>query len=252
MTGLLTRPRTIGVATATVAAVSLIGVVLTAGIPDDAGVIHGCYQSRNGQLRVLDPATGTCKSSELPISWNHVGPMGPQGPIGPMGPGPQRATGARRTDRPHRCDRGDGAGWALPARQASACGRTSSAVGRWARWRTMSVQRGAAEDAADGQLADLRDRQRDRPWSLSLPVRSRDHSTSRCLLKDEALDTIFGAAVATGDSTLIHRNTLALNGGTFVAAGQSKFISVICNVNDVAPGRLDSAQLLTMEIGGFF
>src|SRR5262245_44143536 len=48
-----------------------IGVgVAWAAIPDPAGVIHGCFKSSNGNLRVIDPgAGGTCNASEQSVEW---------------------------------------------------------------------------------------------------------------------------------------------------------------------------------------
>jgi len=52
-----------------------------ASIPDSAGVIHGCYQTSNGSLRVIDTdAGGKCSSGENPLNWNQTGPVGPRGP----------------------------------------------------------------------------------------------------------------------------------------------------------------------------
>jgi hypothetical protein len=43
--------------------------------------ITGCYKKVNGQLRIVsDPSK--CNPSEVAISWNIVGPEGPQGPTG--------------------------------------------------------------------------------------------------------------------------------------------------------------------------
>ena len=53
-------------------------------IPDN-GVYTGCYQKSGGTLRVID-ASQQCKSSEIRITWNEVGPRGDQGPAGPQGP----------------------------------------------------------------------------------------------------------------------------------------------------------------------
>lgn len=71
-----------------------------ATIPDSGGVIHGCYQANNGQLRLIDPqgsattAPQSCKNNELAVSWSQTGPTGSQGPIGPQGPkGDTGATG---------------------------------------------------------------------------------------------------------------------------------------------------------------
>jgi hypothetical protein len=77
------------------------GVVAYAAIPDSGGVIHGCYQKNVGNLRVIDPASDSCRPSEIAITWSQTGPQGipgPQGPAGPAGPqgpqGPKGDTGA--------------------------------------------------------------------------------------------------------------------------------------------------------------
>lgn len=54
-----------------------------AGAADD-GVINGCYQKNQGQLRIV--AAGTpCRPDENAISWNIQGPKGDPGPQGPAG-----------------------------------------------------------------------------------------------------------------------------------------------------------------------
>lgn len=71
------------------------GVAL-ASIPDGSGVIHGCYKTADGKLRVIDSATETCDSGETALNWSQAGPQGPagaagatgaEGPAGPAGPG---------------------------------------------------------------------------------------------------------------------------------------------------------------------
>lgn len=57
----------------------IAGGVAFATIPSADGVINGCYQKNEGMLRVIDDA-GACRTSEIAISWNHVGPQGEQGP----------------------------------------------------------------------------------------------------------------------------------------------------------------------------
>lgn len=60
------------------------------GIVVNGTVINACYQKINGQLRIVS-ATSQCLPSELPISWNVVGPQGPSGVVatytvsGPVG-----------------------------------------------------------------------------------------------------------------------------------------------------------------------
>jgi hypothetical protein len=66
-------------------------------VPGPDGIIHSCFDSSNGKLRVLDPALDQCKRSETQLQWSQTGPQGPagvQGPIGPAGPaGPIGAAG---------------------------------------------------------------------------------------------------------------------------------------------------------------
>ncbi|MBV8906557.1 MAG: hypothetical protein JOZ22_23195 [Acidobacteriia bacterium] len=64
----------------------LIGIaVVNASIPGPGGVIHGCYNTSNGRLRVIDTATDSCKKDETALAWNQTGPAGPIGPAGPAG-----------------------------------------------------------------------------------------------------------------------------------------------------------------------
>jgi len=82
------------VAGAAIAASAAIAGVALATIPN-AGVINGCFDKNNGQLRVIDAqATAGCLKPETAISWNQIGPQGEQGIQGPVGPqGIQGPTG---------------------------------------------------------------------------------------------------------------------------------------------------------------
>jgi hypothetical protein len=89
------RFRRVAVAVTAVVLVAIAGGV-TYAVADigGGGVITGCYKSQNGQLRLIDPATGHCLPSEKSISWSQTGPQGPPGPTGPAGPtGPQGPKG---------------------------------------------------------------------------------------------------------------------------------------------------------------
>lgn len=58
-----------------------------------AQVITACVDQKEGYLRVID-ASEACRSGETRLTWNQVGPAGPQGEPGPPGaPGPQGAPG---------------------------------------------------------------------------------------------------------------------------------------------------------------
>jgi hypothetical protein len=61
--------------------------VAYATIPDNGGLIHGCYSNKNGLLRIVDSTA--CRTSETAINWNQQGVPGPPGPKGDTG-----ATGA--------------------------------------------------------------------------------------------------------------------------------------------------------------
>lgn len=69
---------------------SSLAIVVVAGglawatghIPGDDGVIHGCFNTSNGNLRVIDATTTSCKSSESAIFWNQEGVPGDDGTDG--------------------------------------------------------------------------------------------------------------------------------------------------------------------------
>jgi hypothetical protein len=91
------------ISTKRVALVGVAAAIVGAGaayatIPDSAGVIHGCYTTKGGLLRVVDPAARQkCTSFETALDWNQRGPKGDTGPQGPSGStgqtGPQGAKG---------------------------------------------------------------------------------------------------------------------------------------------------------------
>ena len=68
-----------------------------ASVPDSSGQIHACYKHGNGDLRVVDSATTSCKDTEVALNWSQAGPPGPAGPQGAPGPqgpaGPQGVPG---------------------------------------------------------------------------------------------------------------------------------------------------------------
>ncbi len=62
-----------------------------AAIPDAGDVIHGCFKTVAGTLRVIDPDEGeTCKQNETALDWNQQGLRGDKGDPGAAG-----ATGAK-------------------------------------------------------------------------------------------------------------------------------------------------------------
>ncbi|HEX7771270.1 MAG TPA: hypothetical protein VF435_02545 [Pyrinomonadaceae bacterium] len=74
--------------------VLFLSLAVWASIPSANGVIHGCYDTSKGTLRLIDNAVTQCKTTESAISWSQTGPQGPIGPTGPQGPqGAQGPTG---------------------------------------------------------------------------------------------------------------------------------------------------------------
>jgi hypothetical protein len=49
--------------------------VAYATIPDSNGLIHGCYKTGNGDLRVIDGAGGSCKPGETALNWTQIKPV---------------------------------------------------------------------------------------------------------------------------------------------------------------------------------
>jgi len=83
-------------------AAALAGTTIAYASIPDAQVIHGCYKSIDGKLRVIDPGTGdSCSSSETALDWNQQGPQGPTGAQGATGPqGPQGVQGVQGVQGP--------------------------------------------------------------------------------------------------------------------------------------------------------
>jgi hypothetical protein len=94
-------PRAQGITMLAAVAVVISGVIAYANIPGANGVIHGCYDTSTGTLRVIDFEAGQkCRvPGESALNWNQTGPQGPQGPTGPAGP--QGLTGPQGPAGPH-------------------------------------------------------------------------------------------------------------------------------------------------------
>jgi len=59
-------------------AVAAAGSIAWASIPDQSGVIHGCYDTSTGALRVIDTDRGDmCSETEQSLDWNQRGPSAP-------------------------------------------------------------------------------------------------------------------------------------------------------------------------------
>src|SRR5438309_1069444 len=67
-------------------------------IPDSTGLIHGCYDTTSGALRLVQ-TPADCKATETHLAWNQVGPEGAPGLAGLQGiagaTGPKGDNGAK-------------------------------------------------------------------------------------------------------------------------------------------------------------
>jgi hypothetical protein len=74
---------------------AVAAAVALGAIPDSNGVIHGCYTTATGSLRVVN-ASSECFVTETALDWGQQGPPGATGAQGPAGAdGVQGATGAQ-------------------------------------------------------------------------------------------------------------------------------------------------------------
>jgi hypothetical protein len=77
-----------GVAAAFVVVVAIaVGGIAYASIPDANGVIHGCYNTDTGVLRVFGKSKDfqQCNAGEKPLDWSQTGPTGATGATGATG-----------------------------------------------------------------------------------------------------------------------------------------------------------------------
>ena len=60
---------------------AILGLSLSGSVSaQSSDVITACYSTKDGALRLIDPAAGqTCDTKENQITWNQVGPQGPPG-----------------------------------------------------------------------------------------------------------------------------------------------------------------------------
>lgn len=98
----LFQSRLFAACAASIATAVLVGGIAYAQIPGPLGVITGCYNNKNGALRVIDPTkpkTTCAAKTETQLKWNQKGVPGAPGTPGANGgngsPGPAGAPGAQ-------------------------------------------------------------------------------------------------------------------------------------------------------------
>ncbi|HMQ02488.1 MAG TPA: hypothetical protein PKD26_01045 [Pyrinomonadaceae bacterium] len=224
------------------AAVIISAVIAFANIPGANGVIHGCYDTSTGAVRVIDFEAGAkCRiPGEAALNWNQTGPQGPQGPAGPQGPigfqGPQGVPGPQGPQGPQGPAGINGAATfatsgGLVALDAGLTQIVSKTLppGNWVVVATATI--------------------------VSPTYTEEEVVTSECVLRNGGSEigwTSDRRYIDATDSNTIDnaRVSLTLNGGAFLPQGG--VISLWC-AQPNAPGTSHAlAQMMIMQVGGFF
>jgi hypothetical protein len=219
--------------------IGLLAAFAYASIPDEDGVVHGCYKRSGGTLRVIDYPTVQCDSrAEIQISWNQTGPRGPQGvpgpqgpagiagPVGPTGPaGPQGEQGPAGPQGPAGVSAATFAFTPAPLPIGNELTHVLSKGVSAGNWTVVATANIASDTPFDGDLI----------------------LTSRCELRNGS--GVIGSAtdrrVVPDDDFVI--SSLSLNGGASFPAGG--VISLWCNQQGGA--QIEHAQMMITQVGGF-
>ncbi len=51
----------------------LVSAAALAAIPDASGLIHGCYNTKSGAMKVIDGSTGSCTNKQTALNWYQGG-----------------------------------------------------------------------------------------------------------------------------------------------------------------------------------
>lgn len=222
-----------------------------AAVPAPNGTITGCYHNQSGALRVVDSAE-QCRRQETAMTWNQQGPTGPTGAQGPQGetgttgpqglPGEPGATGPQGPQGPAGAD-----GAAGPAGPAGISRATFAGTG------------GRVGLDGDNFVQLASDVLPEGSWVLSATANFRlpfffggeGNLSSRCELRDGTTGNVLGRAVdsrfASSDGSQSEAS-LTLNGGMFVAPGETRAAQLWCQ----SGGATVEAQMVAVQVGGFF
>lgn len=217
--------------------VLLLGMIGYASIPSENGVIFACYKKSGGTLRVIDRSVTNCTKDETLISWNQQGPQGPmgpqglqgeQGPAGPTGPqgpeGPQGLTGPPGPQGISTATFALANATILVGSQFTHVFSKSLPPGNW----VVVATAGVSDDSAG----------------------SEELKGGACELRNGSIS--IGRA---GWSGFVHEDwgwggTLSMNGGAALPEGG--VISLWCRGSFDHGARISDAQMMFLQVGGFF
>jgi len=240
----------------------LIAAATYASIPAPNGVITGCILP-SGQLRVIDTAvTPACGANETGVTWNQTGPQGPPGPQGPQGvpgpvgsagpqgvqgvPGPQGPAGPQGATGPQGADGISRATFAFPF---VATGDTG-----------FNITTGAGDQFKLSKV--LSKTLPEGNWVLVAnsviygfsPNFNNTAGFAVCQLQNAA-----GGVLGTATSGIPNSRTdvfqgyanMSINGGAAIPPGGGE-VSLWCGGTFLSVSRLYSAQMVSIQVGGFF
>ena len=223
--------------------VAIIGSsVAYAAIPDPGGVIHACYGTLLGNVRVVDTgANQGCLPTENAITWNQTGPQGL--------PGIPGATGDTGTTSPQG-DPGD----VGPAGPQGAKGDTGPAGQGGASVQQISIPRA---DVPSGNPTDVA--------SLTLPTGGTWLLTATLSPHNQSNDSLWTCRLNAGGATVdVHSTNTQNGGGPFgqnndIASmsldgvttldGPNATVTVNCDSGGQSDSDVDNIQFIATRVG---
>ncbi|MDQ3722262.1 MAG: hypothetical protein M3376_04165 [Actinomycetota bacterium] len=213
-----------------IALVIASGGVAYATIPDSGGVIHSCYSSGSGSLRVIDSdRRDVCKSGETPLTFNQTGPEGPPGEDGADG-----EDGLDGEDGGEAADGGNGADDALqPSGSSEAVSAPDGTVSTWGR--VFAAQRSIELPAGRWVITTTAVANNDKRAVATFDCRLRAGGKVIDSIKDIPL-----AATATAGE----REAFAMTGAARLAGAGSAELQC----RSAAPGNVRSASITAISV----
>lgn len=210
------------------------------GIPGPDGKIHACYdKSDDGEVRLVD-YNRSCKRGETRITWNQQGVMGPAGPQGPQGnPGAPGATGPQGQQGPQ------GDPGAPGVSRATFAGNTDVGQLNGDESFTKVASKGLPEGS----------------WAIVATANTTAVNGSfigQTFIRDCVCELRNGASFIGGatDRRVLPvgeqvKRSLSMNGGAQVPEGGGE-VSLWCKSQNGANEIVDHAQMMMIQVGGFF
>jgi hypothetical protein len=226
---------------------------------------YACLSGTGALTQVSITSAPHCSTGQTAVSWNQVGPTGPTGPTGATGPqGPTGATGLTGATGPAGATGPTGAtGPAGPTGATGATGPSgpSGPAGVSNVTFAFAIQPGAVLPNNNVFLKIVSKILPAGSWAIVATVNTTAFNGTFAPAHDVNADAncelrngtaVIGAATdrRTIPETDLAKRTLSMNGGAFLPAGGE--VSLWCRSQDFQDELVDNAQLMIMQVGGFF